>query len=89
MTFQDGSTWSVRLLQNKFASKERVGKVLVIICDSSKCGVKRYLEPSVYYSSDCFDEAGEKYCKVNAMLRMITPNVSYGRTLICSADFEK
>ena len=90
MTFHDGSTWSVRLVKNKFASQEQVGhnEVLVIICDSSRCGIKR-LEPSVYYSSICFDEAGERGAKVNAMLQIMEPNIMYGRMLICSADFEK
>ena len=47
MTFQDGSTWSVRRVQNRFASEEYVGnnEVLVVLWDASRCGVKRYLEP--------------------------------------------
>lgn len=95
MTFQDGSTWSVRLVQNKYLSQEQQqqqqvvhNEVLVNICDSSVRGVKR-LEPSVYYSSVCFDEAGEKNAKVNAMLQIMEPHIMHGRVLICSANFEK
>ncbi len=94
MTFSDGSKWTLKVVQNKLASKEVAGhnEVLLIVCDSSRCGVKKYLETGVYYSSICFDEVGERDCKVNAMFQKTASSIQslmYGRLVMCSADFGK
>ena len=91
MTFRDGSKWTVRVEANKFASRISVGpnEVLVVICDSSRCGVKKFLEPTIHYSAVCFDEAGESDSKVNALCQMMVQNISHGRMILVSADFSK
>ena len=38
--------------------------------------------PSVYYASVCFDEAGEKHTKVNTLFQCMEPTVMYGRMLM-------
>lgn len=93
MTFENGSKWSVRIIQNKLASSVTVApnEVLVVICDSSACRINKYLEPTVYYSAVCFDEVGERDTKVNAMFQHPALGVKflYGRAVLCSADFAK
>lgn len=91
MTFADGSKWEVCVLHNKKIStvSAGAGQVMLSVCDSSRCSVKKYLEPSVHYSAICFDEAGESDCKVNALCQTIVPNVRHGRTIMVSADFSK
>lgn len=91
MTFSDGGSWEVRVVVNKKVSGITTGprQVLVSICDSSRCGVKKFLEPSVRYSAICFDESGEGDSKVNALCQTMVPNINYGRVVMISADFSK
>eukprot|EP00903_Cladosiphon_okamuranus_P017788 g16373.t1 len=91
MTFADGARWKVKVVLNKKLSSISVGhgEVVLGLCDSSRCGVKKYLEPSVHYSAICFDEAGESDSKINALCQTMVPNVSHGRTILISADFSK
>eukprot|EP00752_Nemacystus_decipiens_P015862 g14170.t1 len=91
MTFSDGSKWEVRLVLNKKLSGVNVGpgQVVFCVCDSSRCGIKKFLEPSVLYSAICFDEAGESDCKVNALCQTMAPNIRHGRIIMISADFSK
>ena len=90
MTF--GSTkWTVRIVENKLASSLVVGKneIIVILYDLARCGTSKYLEPSVKYASICFDEAGEKGSKNNALCQKLQRNVQFGRMIAVSADFSK
>lgn len=91
MTFTNGVRWKVTVVLNKKLSSISVGhgEVVLGLCDSSRCGVKKYLEPSVHYSAICFDEAGESDSKINALCQTMVPNVSHGRTILISADFSK
>lgn len=91
MTFSDGCKWTVRLETNRLASSVAAGlnEVVVIICDSSRCSMKKFLEPSVHYSTLCFDEAGERDAKVNALCQLVVPNIKHGRVILVSADFSK
>lgn len=91
MTFSDGRQWTVRVVTNKRASTLTMepNEVVVIICDASRCGAKKYLERSVHYASICFDEAGERDGKVNALCQIMVPNIKHGRIILVSADFSK
>ena len=83
--------WTVRIVENVLASKLVVGKneIIVILCDLVRCGISKYLEPSVKYASVCFDEAGEKGSKNNALCQKLQRNVQFGRMIAVSADFSK
>ena len=83
--------WTVRIEENKLASSliVRKNEIIVIICDLVRCGINRYLEPAVKYASICFDEAGEKGSKNNALCQKLQPNVQFGRMIAVSADFSK
>lgn len=89
MTFQ-GEKYTVRIVQNKLSSEQQVGpnEILVVICDSSSHGIKKYLESKVYYSCVCFDEVGINDHKFNAMLQVSCSGIMYGRLIMCSSDFE-
>lgn len=91
MTCSNGSKWKVTVVLNKKLSSIPVGhgEVVLGLCDSSRCGVKKFLEPSVHYSAICFDEAGESDSKVNALCQTMVPNISHGRIIMISADFSK
>lgn len=91
MPFGGAGRWTVRVVVNKRPSTVTTAdnEVVVIICDSTRCSIKKYLEPSVHYSAMCFDEAGERNGKVNALCQTMIPNVRHGRIIMVSADFSK
>ena len=91
MNFSYGAKWEVQIVLNKKVSGITTGprQVLVSICDSSRCGVKKFVEPSIRYSAICFDEAGESDSKVNALCQTMAPMINHGRVVMISADFSK
>lgn len=91
MLFADGRRRTVRIAVNQYASDIDVGpdEVLIIICDSSRCGVKKFLQPSVHYSSVCFDEVSETDSKMNALCQTMPRGISHGRFILVSADLYK
>lgn len=91
MAFGGAGQWTVRVVTNKQPSTVTTAdnEVVIIICDSTRCSTKKYLEPSVHYSAICFDEAGERDGKVNALCQTMIPNVKHGRIILVSADFSK
>jgi len=91
MIFSDGRRRRVRIAVNQYASDVDVGpdEVLILICDSSRCGVKKFLQPSVHYSSVCFDEVSERDSKVNALCQNMPSGISHGRIILVSADLQR
>lgn len=91
MLFADGRRRRVRIAMNQYASDIDVGpdEVLILICDSSRCGVKKFLQPSVHYSSVCFDEVSEMDSRVNALCQTMPRGIRHGRFILVSADLHR